>query len=300
MMKNESLFPTVGNEIYFMKYALEHKILVILKALHANGEHIHEFRWEDGKSALHYLVEQGEPYSHKVMSLINFLLKNSESNYCDELGYSYLHGACFAGHIEMERFVRQGVDVNLDTYTCSALHIAAQYHHKEIVKILLDHGANPNQLDHREQSTPLHALACIFVIPTSYFYSSRTPVDEIVDMLVMKKANIEARNSHGDSPLQYAVSRFHVQVAEALLKNSASLSSLSEDRMFSTTFTTLELKSYPLTFYIIEMMKLLKSADYQMNMNTGLRMLKYWMEIRGNDTDHLIPYIEDDAFNFLI
>ncbi|KAL7289928.1 hypothetical protein TKK_0016313 [Trichogramma kaykai] len=231
--------------------------------------------------------------------------KMENSNYCDERGYSYLHGACFAGDIEaVERFARQGVDVNLDTYTCSALHIAAQYHHKEIVKILLDHGANPNQLDHREQSTPLRALAwpvaCIFVIPTLYFYSSRKPVDEIVDMLVMEKANIEARNGHGDSPLQYAVSRFHVQVAEALLKNSASLSNLHEDRMFSTTFTTLELKSYPLTFYIIEMMKLLKSADYQMNMNTRLRMLKYWMEIRGNDTDHLIPYIEGDAFNCLI
>ncbi|CAB0034214.1 unnamed protein product [Trichogramma brassicae] len=297
MMKNESLFPTVGNEIYFMKYAFEHEILLILKALHANGEHIHEFRWEDGKSALHYLVEQGEPYSRRVMSLINFLLKNSEKNYCDERGYSYLHGACFAGDIEtVERFVRQGVDVNLDTYTRSALHIAAQYHHKEIVKILLDHGADPNQLDHEQQSTPLHALAwpvaCIFVIPTLYFYSSRKPVDDIVDMLVMKKANIEARNSHGDSPLQYAVSRFNVDVAGALLKNSASLSSLNEDRIFSTTFTTLELKSYSLTFHIIEMMKLLKSADYQMNMNTRLRMLKYWMEIRGNDTDHLIPYNE--------
>ncbi|KAL7291841.1 hypothetical protein TKK_0014406 [Trichogramma kaykai] len=94
-------------------------------------------------------------------------------------------------------------------------------------------------------------------------------------MLVMKKANIEARNSHGDSPLQYAVSRFNVEVAGALLKHSASLSSLNEDRMFSTTFTTLELKTYSSTFYIIEMMKLLKSADYQMSMNTRFRMLKY-------------------------
>ncbi|KAL7291840.1 hypothetical protein TKK_0014405 [Trichogramma kaykai] len=120
MMKNESLFPTDGNEIYIMKYALEHKVLIILKALHANGEHIHEFRWEDGKSALHYLVEQGKSYSLEAMNFIDFLLKNSEENYCDGRGCSYLHGACFVGDIEtVERFVRQGVDVNLDMYTCS-------------------------------------------------------------------------------------------------------------------------------------------------------------------------------------
>ncbi|CAB0029483.1 unnamed protein product [Trichogramma brassicae] len=135
-------------------------------------------------------------------------------------------------------------------------------------------------------------VACIFVIPTLYFYSSRKPVDDIVDMLVMKKANIEARNSHGDSPLQYAVSRFNVDVAGALLKNSASLSSFKRRQNIQHDLHDIGIEELFFNFLHHRMMKLLKSADYQMNMNTRLRMLKYWMEIRGNDTDHLIPYNE--------
>ncbi|CAB0035310.1 unnamed protein product [Trichogramma brassicae] len=138
----------------------------------------------------------------------------------------------------------------------------------------------------------LHALSrvglCDCVIRIS-FCDYRRPVEEIVHMLIQKGANIEARNKYGDTPLQAAISCFDVELARTLMKHGASLESLNEDRMFSRNFESIELKNFPLTLNIIEMLHLLQSVGYEVSLLIRLRMLKCWMRIRGNDTDHLIP-----------
>ncbi|KAL7297264.1 hypothetical protein TKK_0009664 [Trichogramma kaykai] len=204
------------------------------------------------------------------MELVKLFVKDSQKNNHDEHGYTYFHGACMY----------------------SPLHIATQYMHKDIVKILTENGANPNQLDH-EMSTPLHALArlCLCECSCAHFFCDyKKPVDEIIDILLEKKANIEACNKYGDSPLQLAVSRFNFDVVKLLLERGASLDSLNEERMFSQNFESIELENYPLTLNILEVMQLLQSAEYRLDFKTRLRMLKCWMRIRGNDTDHLIPF----------
>ncbi|CAB0030957.1 unnamed protein product [Trichogramma brassicae] len=226
------------------------------------------------------------------MSLIKFFLNNPQENYRDEHGFTYFHGACMAGkRISVLKFLRAGVDVNLDTYACSPLHIAAQYRQKEIVDILLKRGADPNARDH-EQSTPLHALSrpcfCKYA-SCDNFCDCQKPVDDIVHMLVEKKADIEARDCHGDSPLQSSVSRFHVELTRSLLKHGADLNSLNEDRMFSWNFTTFEMKNFALTLNIIEVVELLQSAGYKMDLKTRFRMINCWCRIKGYDTEHLIP-----------
>ncbi|CAB0033491.1 unnamed protein product, partial [Trichogramma brassicae] len=216
---------------------------------------------------------------------------NPRKNYCDNHGYTYFHGACTIGHERaIDSLLRQGVDINLDTYTCSALHIAAQYRLETVVKKLLDHGANPNQQDH-EKSTPLHAFAWMCLcgcVSRKDYCDRRRPVDKLVKMLLVKGANIEARNRHGDTPLQLAVSRFDVELTRSLLKHGASLSSLNEDRMFIQNFSSLELKCYPVTLNIIEVMQLLQSAGYKMDFYTKLRLIKCWIKVRGNDMDYLV------------
>ncbi|CAB0038383.1 unnamed protein product [Trichogramma brassicae] len=173
-------------------------------------------------------------------SLINFFLKNSEENHCDDHGYTYLHGACFSGDIEaVLRFVSQGVDINVDSYTCSPLHIACKYRRVDVVKVLLENGAEPSRLDKEDKSTPLHALArlrvcdcaefCIDNIDDDEKEKKRRPVDEIVDLLIAKGANIETRNARGFTPLESAVSLLDYELTKSLLERGASLDTLREN-----------------------------------------------------------------------
>ncbi|XP_023314152.1 26S proteasome non-ATPase regulatory subunit 10-like [Trichogramma pretiosum] len=220
-----------------------------------------------------------------TIKVVRFFVKDLQKNHIDEHGYSGFHAACMAGDlVTVRRFINEGIDVNFDSWKCSPLHIAAQYRQECIVQLLLENAANPNQEDHLK-STPLHALAWMCLCDCgSYesFCDYRKPVEKIVEMLVKKKANIEARNEYGDSPLQLAVCRYDKQLVKSLLKHGASLDSLNEEKIFSQNFESIELKNYPLTFNIIEVIQLLQSAGYILDFKTRFLMLKCWMRVRGN------------------
>ncbi|CAB0044891.1 unnamed protein product [Trichogramma brassicae] len=202
-------------------YLTSHTLGIVCKEV---GVNIHEFRFEDGKSALQYLLKDWESRIKYDVScqmnkdVVDFFLEDLFKKNCDEHREMYFHGACMAGHVvEMELFFSQGMQVNLDSYSWSPIHVAAQYRRKDVIEILLRCGANCNQQDH-EQSTPLHALASLSpsrCIKNCDFCDYRQPVDEIVEMLIIKGANIETRNSHGETPLQSAVSIFDVELVRA-------------------------------------------------------------------------------------
>ncbi|XP_023319063.1 uncharacterized protein LOC106652713 [Trichogramma pretiosum] len=299
LMNCTSLFPSVKNKEYFLQFALEQRDLKMIKLIEANELKIHDVRFIDGMSALHYLAEvvyginnsTSDPRG-KVLEVMEYFLKNPRENLSDDYGYTYLHAACMSGNVTaVNLLLRQGVDVNLDSYKYSALHIAVQYRREKIVEILLKHGADPNKQD-VEKSTPLHALAKLCLCEctnASRFCDYRRPVDTIVQMLVDHGAILETRNRDGNSPLDLAVSRFDVQLVKSLLAYGASLDNLNEDKMFSAEFTLIELKNYPLTLNIIEMVQLLQSADYRMSLHTRFKMIKCFEAVRGDDTYHLIP-----------
>ncbi|KAL7305512.1 hypothetical protein TKK_0002249 [Trichogramma kaykai] len=239
LMNCKSLFPGVEDKISILTYNVKNKHFrstEVIDYLEKINFDVHEFRFEDGKSAVH---------------------------------------SCMVDDVRVVRkFLSKGVNVDLDTYTCSPLFIAAQYKNEEIVKLLLEHKANPNQSD-PEGSTPLHALAlpCLCECRTKWHTcDTRKPVENLVKMLLENGADIEARNRHGDTPLQSAVMRFDVALTKSLLDHGASLSSLNEKRMFTQTFSSLELTTYAVSLDIIEVMQLLQSAGYNMDFRTKLRM----------------------------
>ncbi|KAL7291160.1 hypothetical protein TKK_0015076 [Trichogramma kaykai] len=308
----ESLFPSVDslyNTRYFMKFALEHGLLAMLKALDENGmAQFDSFSWEDGKSAVHYLVERAAYNYFQFRDLILYILERFTANHRDALGFTFLHGACAIGRVELVRkfmgantgqlvATAAAADRLAHSWACSPpLHVAARFRHSDCVKLLLREGrADPNREDdHEAGATPLHALA-LACLPGGgfYFNGERRSAARIIDALLEAGANIEARDRRGLSPLGMAVARYDTDLVRALLDRGADVASLDEDGWFrgaaQDDFSAHELKCYPLTLDIVETMKLLKSAGREMNHETRHRMLKYWKKIEENDTDYLIP-----------
>ncbi|KAL7294041.1 hypothetical protein TKK_0012515 [Trichogramma kaykai] len=305
-MHEKTLFPRVDD---FLKMALQRRDSKIVKFLQEVGVNIHAFRFEDGKSALQYLLKDWEfriKYNVSCQmnkDVVNFFLEDSLKKNCDEHREMYFHGSCMVGLVTaVELFFSQGMEVNFDSYSWSPIHVAAKYRCKDVIDILLRRRVNCNQQD-LEQSTPLHALAnrnpskCI---KNCDFCNYREPVDEIVEMLIRNGANIENCNRHGETPLQSAVSIFDVELTKALLKYGASPNSFNKDRMFSKRFTPLELNSYPLTFNIIEVIKLLQSHGYRLDLESRIRMLKCWMRVQIRDTEYLLQNLCSEQVSAVI
>ena len=166
----------------------------------------HTARFEDSGSAslIKWCAYHGD------VSAIKFLLRNGES--LESLGDNFdLNGAVFHGYPRLCQFlIERGANVNkaiLDTGETplhSSLCKADRTTHDLVLKILLDHGANPNcatapsiatdsfMRDIRTRAeTPLHRAAAF-------------GNEETIQMLLHAGARIDAKDMNGDSPLTWA------------------------------------------------------------------------------------------------
>uniref|UniRef100_A0ABD2XDD7 Uncharacterized protein n=1 Tax=Trichogramma kaykai TaxID=54128 RepID=A0ABD2XDD7_9HYME len=150
-----------------------------------------------------------------------------------------------------------------------------------------------------KNSTPLHALAqlcvcyCLDLCTDTTDCNERRPVDEIVNMLIKKGANIEARNSDGYTSLEFAASRLDYELVRTLLKHGASLNSFDVNMLINDYHTVLGVRSSPITLHIVEMIRLLLSNGFIMDFDVRLKILKFWMTVRRHDIKYLIPDIHD-------
>lgn len=98
---------------------------------------------------------------------------------------------------------------------CTPLMEAANGGFIDIVKLLLQHGANVNAQS-SSGNTALHFACC-------------SGYDGVVQLLVQHNAELEHQNENGHTPLMEAASGGHVKVAKLLLDNGAGINTHSSE-----------------------------------------------------------------------
>ncbi|MFA5675068.1 MAG: ankyrin repeat domain-containing protein [Christensenellales bacterium] len=193
----------------------------------------------------------------------------------DKKGFSALKYACYMDHVEAAELLMKyklsltwyepmmlaasmdccktlrcliglGGDVNgyaSDKEGYSLIHWAAQEGHIDVIKLLVEHGANPDLLDDSGH-TPLYKsaseghtdiveylLTCGVDIEgrLEKELNSTTPImiacgwnkSKVVEVLIKNGANIEAKDMDGRTPLFYAVLRQNKNIVDILINNGA-------------------------------------------------------------------------------
>ncbi len=136
----------------------------------------------------------------KINNIIRLLARDPElvNAYTDD-GFQPLGLACFFGHFDSaEYLVMAGAPVNAQSRNglkAAPIQSAAAGGHRKIVKMLLDHSADPNI---REQGgyTPLHAAA-------------QNGDEEMIRILLYGGADLTIKSNDGKTPLDLAMEAGH-------------------------------------------------------------------------------------------
>ncbi|XP_009931289.2 CARD- and ANK-domain containing inflammasome adapter protein [Opisthocomus hoazin] len=148
---------------------------------------------KEKKTPLHAAAVRGH------LSIVKVLLaKKGRSGAKDMDGCTPVHYAAIKGNTEViKTLLTSGKNKNIDDrniWRKTALHIAAEYGHSDLINLLLSHGAAINALD-SSKDTPLHC-AC----KAGHFSAANS----LVNWSQGEKANLLAANSLKKTPLQVA------------------------------------------------------------------------------------------------
>jgi ankyrin repeat protein len=156
---------------------------------------------ENGFTPLHLAAANG----HKAMAEL-LLNNNSEVNSKDNAGSTPLHQAAAAeGQPSdlVEMLLAHGATVNsTDKYGLTPLHYAILAGNREVIKVLLTHGANANAKDSKYGSTPL-------------IVAVGQGDKEVVELLLAYGADVNASDSMG-TPVAWAIHTNHADIVDLL------------------------------------------------------------------------------------
>jgi ankyrin repeat protein len=156
------------------------------------------------------------------VSAIRFLLASGES--LESLGENLdLNGAAFHGHWRLCQFlIEKGADVNRplsDTEEAplhAALCKANSPAHTQVVRVLLNAGANPNCVTKASVETGGFMRDCRTKAETPLHRAAAFGTEEAIQLLLDAGARRDAKDVNGDSPLTWA--SWHLRPASVLRK----------------------------------------------------------------------------------
>lgn len=163
----------------------------------------HGFATSDATEALVAASDAGNAAS------VHWLLTacNAEVNGKIAYGDSALDVAAQRNHVDIVKLlIREGADVD-DKDGKAPLHYAAEQGHDSIVKLLINEGANVNATDYRER-IPLH-------------YASRWGHLAVVKLLFSNNSRVDAVDFQGRSPLDFAARNGATSAVKMLLEKDA-------------------------------------------------------------------------------
>ena len=188
------------------------------------------------KTCFHLLSEKGS------IQAFNFLIENGGNiEIKDRMRRTPMHLAAYFGNLDAVRFfIENKSAVNaLNVRGMTALHLAVLSNHADIVKLLIDEGADPYIVISNNE-TVMHIAAsegCLQALEELLKHESwsliekeddkgETPLHkatqgnpkfEIVDLLINKGANPNAKNEFGYTPLHWAAKFGHLESLKKLV-----------------------------------------------------------------------------------
>lgn len=159
---------------------------------------------ENGVSLMQWCAYYGD------VSAMKALLAKGAS--LDQLGENLdLNGACFHGHWRLCQFlIERGADANHrlpdtgETPLHAALCTANRLRHNLVLKTLLASGANPNCATKHGIETGMFMRDCRTKGETPLHRAAAFGDEEAIQLLLQAGAKIDAKDTHGDSPLSWA------------------------------------------------------------------------------------------------
>jgi len=107
---------------------------------------------------------------------------------------------------QVKEFVENGGDINTNEDGRTALYFAAANGHVDIVRFLLENGADPNMQDSFSKTTPL------------FIAVQRQVSNEIIELLLVNGADPNICELYGDTSLQFALNCNNKAAAEIIRK----------------------------------------------------------------------------------
>ncbi|VDI13263.1 Hypothetical predicted protein [Mytilus galloprovincialis] len=171
-------------------------------------------------------------------SIVRLLLEyQADVSLCNYKGKTALHIACETGDYAVVKVL---VESEADLTVCdndgnTPLDLACQREHTDVVTLLLNSFTNISQLDN-DGKTALHSVCkgygsrkkdvgWFFVNP--WQHPTDTDIEahkSVIEVLLHKKADINKRNKHGETPLHTACTYGPVDVVTMLLNEGADIS----------------------------------------------------------------------------
>ena len=167
---------------------------------------------------------------------------------------------------QVETILEHVVDINQLYKGTTLLCKACKYGNAEIVRLLLNKGADPN-IKNIWQMSPL-------------MESCKANKEEIAKLLLDRKVEVNCKDSYGNSAIIYAVGKSSIKCVELLLSHGADLNDRIEDEFsYLWSYSLLMLATYNES---IEVVKCLLSHGARLYIEESLHMARsnYFMDIQ--------------------